>query len=197
MGKDLKDRIIIEAVHELEKNGPGFRMDDLAHRMKISKRTLYENFSSKEEIIDKVVATMQDDLYEQHKQLLRDDRLTAEEKIVAFFSARVRNVRVFPSKMEKEFVQRMPGLVDHWKERSLRDWKLLEQFVSEAQASEEFIDFDKELFMYILVGASREIFNNIEKMQAYYAFPEAMEACVRTLLYGIKKNGGKSTNDQA
>lgn len=195
MGKDIKQRILAEAMHELERHGHTFRMDDLAHRLNISKRTLYENFSSKEEIIDKVLANLQEDLYEQHRQLLGDDRLTADEKIVAFFAIRVRNVNKLPGRAIYHLMKKMPALAEQIKERSAQDWKLLETFVEEAQHSNQFIDFDKQLFMYMLAGTAREIFENLDKLDNSYIYPDAMEACIRVMLYGIKKNGGESTND--
>lgn len=196
MGNDIKNKILEGAVIELESSGAGFRMDDLAHRLKISKRTLYENFSSKEEIVDKVLATIQNDLYEQHKQLLNDDRLTADEKIVAFFASRSRSVKkAFSSHTTVELFRKMLDLAAGISERSIKDWKLLEQFVEEAQNSNTFIKFDKNLFMYMMAGAAQSVFENLEQMENYYSYHEAMQACIRILLYGIKKNGGQSEND--
>ena len=43
----MKQRILDAAVAEIELHGSSFRMDDLAKRLNISKRTLYENFHSK------------------------------------------------------------------------------------------------------------------------------------------------------
>lgn len=51
----MKKRILEAAVKEIELHGAAFRMDDLAKRLNISKRTLYENFYSKNEIIEKIV----------------------------------------------------------------------------------------------------------------------------------------------
>lgn len=44
----MKQRILDAAVAEIELHGSSFRMDDLAKRLNISKRTLYENFSFQE-----------------------------------------------------------------------------------------------------------------------------------------------------
>ena len=50
-------------------------MDDLAKRLNISKRTLYENFHSKNEIIERILFDKSQDFYNLHKQILEDDNL--------------------------------------------------------------------------------------------------------------------------
>lgn len=195
MAKDIKKRILQEALMEMERNGPSFRMDDLAHSLNISKRTLYENFSSKQEIIEQLIFAAMDDLYEQHSRLLADPRLTPEEKLSAFFSIRAKDFRVFSAKTTSEFFKKMPGLCDAVHDRSLRDWQLLEKYVKEAQKSNQVKSFDKQLFMFMLHGAAVEIFENVENLENFYSFPECMEECIRILLYGIIKNGGNSTHD--
>ena len=49
--------------------------------------------------------------------------------------------------------------------------------------------------MYMMAGAAQSVFENLEQMETYYSYHEAMQACIRILLYGIKKNGGQSEND--
>lgn len=43
----MKDSILAAATEEIRPHGSSFRMEDLARRLNISKRTLYENFRSK------------------------------------------------------------------------------------------------------------------------------------------------------
>lgn len=53
----MKQRILDAAVAEIELHGSSFRMDDLAKRLNISKRTLYENFHSKNESLSVFYST--------------------------------------------------------------------------------------------------------------------------------------------
>lgn len=51
----IEYRIIQAFAEELKENGIKFTMDDLARRLGISKRTLYEYFSSKADILDALI----------------------------------------------------------------------------------------------------------------------------------------------
>lgn len=77
----MKQRILDAAVAEIELHGSSFRMDDLAKRLNISKRTLYENFHSKNEIIERILFDKSQDFYNLHKQILEDDSLDVVTKL--------------------------------------------------------------------------------------------------------------------
>lgn len=80
MAADIREKIIAEALHEINRRGADFHMDDLARNLRISKRTLYEHFSSKQEIIEKSMLSLIDDIHEQHVALLANTEMTTEEK---------------------------------------------------------------------------------------------------------------------
>ena len=49
---ELIDRIFEACIEEFRVNGVKFTMDDLAHRVGISKRTLYETIPSKKKVME-------------------------------------------------------------------------------------------------------------------------------------------------
>lgn len=89
----MKQRILDAAVAEIELHGSSFRMDDLAKRLNISKRTLYENFHSKNEIIERILFDKSQDFYNLHKQILEDDSLDVVTKLKNLFYSKIRFVR--------------------------------------------------------------------------------------------------------
>ena len=60
----MKDSILAAATEEIRLHGSSFRMEDLARRLNISKRTLYENFRSKNEILERILSEKARDFYE-------------------------------------------------------------------------------------------------------------------------------------
>ena len=51
----VKEKILAAAAIMIEGQGISFRMDDLAKVLSISKRTLYEQFRSKYEIVETIL----------------------------------------------------------------------------------------------------------------------------------------------
>lgn len=44
MTENIRAKILAEALREIDRHGSAFHMDDLARKLRISKRTLYEYF---------------------------------------------------------------------------------------------------------------------------------------------------------
>ena len=79
---EIRERILDGASQEIALNGSGFRMDDLAKPLNISKRTLYENFSSKEDLVRILISMKLEDVDFYHEKLLVNEELTFKEKFL-------------------------------------------------------------------------------------------------------------------
>lgn len=193
--QDIRQDILNATLDEIEVQGPDFHMDDLARKMCISKRTLYEYFSSKQEIIKEALISMMDAIYDRHLELLQDPNLSAEEKLVGFFKIRTRTTGVFSMRRANQIFTKMPEICAGLDEYSQRDWSLLERLFQEAQTSEEFRGFDQQLLMHILRSASDGVLDYVEQTKDDFSYPEYMEKCIRIILYGIKKDRGLVLHD--
>ena len=178
MNIGMREQILQASLDELRLHGPNFHMDDLARRLRISKRTLYEHFSSKQEMIIEALYSLMDEVYTRHVKLLQDPDLTAEEKLVEYFNVNASG-KVFSMRKAKE-----------------RDWKVLEQIFEQAQENDEFNHFDKKLLIHMLHSAADDVLDFLEQTNQDYSFPEYMEKCIRIILYGIKKDRGLTLHDK-
>ena len=70
MTENIRAKILAEALREINRHGSDFHMDDLARNLRISKRTLYENFSSKQEIIEQAITDFTDKIYAYHQRII-------------------------------------------------------------------------------------------------------------------------------
>lgn len=195
MNKDIREQILQAAIDELRVHGPNFHMDDLARRLRISKRTLYEHFSSKQEMIIEALYSLMDEVYTRHMKLLQNQELTAEEKLIEYFNVNASG-KVFSMRKAKEIFTKMPEICATMQTYSKRDWQILEQIFEQAQENDEFIDFDKTLLIHMLHSAADDVLDYVEQTDQDYSFPEYMEKCIRIILYGIKKDRGLTLHDK-
>lgn len=191
MAADIREKIIAEALREINCRGADFHMDDLARSLRISKRTLYEHFSSKQEIIEKSVLSLMDDIHAQHVAVMENADLTTEEKIMNFFNVRSNYVGVLSVRKADELLRKMPEVWKALEAKQLEDWALLGQLFDQAQMEDEFKEIDKFLLIRMLRSAADDIIEYFDESEHEYSFPEYMEKCIRVILYGIKKTGGK------
>lgn len=195
MADTIREQIIGEAMQQINDHGTEFHMDDLAKNLRISKRTLYEHFSSKQEIIEETLRSLMDDVYQQHQQLIADPTLTTEEKIIRFGRVRTRNITVLSVRKVNEVFHKVPGLCQKLEELHDKDFSLLSQLLDTAMEEDDFKPFDKFLILHMLRSAADDIVEYFDDVERDYSFSEYMEKCIRVILYGIKKDRGQSTND--
>ena len=120
--------------------------DVYKRQLRISKRTLYEYFSSKQEIVEQAIISFFDPIYEYHQKLLDDKTMTCEEKIIAFFEIPNKNWKVLSVRNICELLEKMPDVYERLESRYQKDWSLLEQILDEAQQTGEFKPFDKSCY---------------------------------------------------
>lgn len=105
MGKEinsvLRDNILLAALDELESHGPEFHMDDLAWRLHISKRTIYEYFPSKYDVIEQTLVKLAIGVLKRHEELVANESMTFEEKLNAYFSTNPVTNKVFSMRKAK------------------------------------------------------------------------------------------------
>ena len=76
----MKQRIVTETIHQIQTKGFTFTISDLAKQLAVSKRTIYEHFSSKDEIVDEVIRNVIESIQER-KNIAEDGTLQTVEKI--------------------------------------------------------------------------------------------------------------------
>lgn len=188
MATDIRERIIAEVLREINRRGAEFHMDDLARTLRISKRTLYEHFPSKQEIIKEPILSLISKIYDTHVMLLANTALSTEEKIIEFFNFKRADVSVLSVRKTDEILQKMPEIHDVLKEAKRKDWDLLGTLLDQALQEPAFKQFDKFLLLHMLQSSTNEMIDYFNDVEQDYSFTEYMEKCVRVILYGIKED---------
>lgn len=188
MATDIRERIIAEVLREINRRGAEFHMDDLARTLRISKRTLYEHFPSKQEIIKESILSLISKIYDTHVMLLANTALSTEEKIIEFFNFKRADVSVLSVRKTDEILQKMPEIHDVLKEAKRKDWDLLGTLLDQALQEPAFKQFDKFLLLHMLQSSANEMIDYFNDVEQDYSFTEYMEKCVRVILYGIKED---------
>lgn len=67
----MKQRIVTETSQQIQTKGFTFTISDLAKQLAVSKRTIYEHFSSKDEIVDEVIRHVIESIQEKEKISLK------------------------------------------------------------------------------------------------------------------------------
>lgn len=183
----MKLKILEAAAEEIELHGTSFRMDDLAKRLSISKRTLYENFNSKNEIIETLLTSRAEDFSNQYKEILSDETLDCRSKLIKLFSLDSRVFNTLSGTRIRDMFNRMPFLIERLTNLGKSNWIELGDYLKEEQKLGHIRDMDidvlvlmlQSLVYYILYDPSR----NPDDCQMY------LQQAIIILLDGIMLSG--------
>lgn len=186
----MKQRILDAAVAEIELHGSSFRMDDLAKRLNISKRTLYENFHSKNEIIERILFDKSQDYYNLHKQILEDDNLDTVTKLKRYFTVKSDLYATISGDHYRLMFASVPSLVDQVMRTVEKDWELLGNFLKEQQRLGVIKDVDIDVLILMFKGVLRIVF--YDSLANPEDCKELLSEAMNLILHGILNEEDKN-----
>ena len=180
----VKKKILAAAAIMIEEQGISFRMDDLAKVLSISKRTLYEQFRSKYEIVETILVQGAKDFYKQHENIVENKSLSLEEVLYRYFRVRSNLYAAFNGESFKEIFLSIPQLQDTMNVLFKKDGDLLNNYLVHQQKQGYIAqNVDIDIIIMMLQGAIRRIvFESPTHHEDVYRY---MPKIISVILQGI------------
>jgi AcrR family transcriptional regulator len=177
---DQKDKLIIDTVLELfSAHGSTFNMDDVAKALKISKKTIYKEYGSKENLIFLVVKSVFEGIEHQLQAILANTEWNSVEKLIRVTCAfpDERDIDYHKALILKKESPQAYAMFIHYIENNWQvNKKLFEQAVQEGLIK----DIGHDLFRIIMLGISKQVLDVEEENKE-----ELLEKCVRQVFEGL------------
>ena len=189
----VKEKILAAATIMIEERGISFRMDDLAKSLAISKRTLYEQFHSKHEIVETILVHGAEEFYRQHENVVKNKSLTLEEVLDQYFKVWSNLYAAFNGESFIEIFLAIPQLQETLKTLFKKDWDLLKDYLVRQQEQgyiAQHVDID--IIIMMLQGAVRRIV--LESSSHHEDLYTYMPKVISVILQGITSKG--ETNEK-
>lgn len=183
----VKEKILAAAAIMIEEQGISFRMDDLAKALTISKRTLYEQFRSKHEIVETILVHGAEDFYRQHENIVNNKSLTVEEVLNRYFRVRSNLYAAFSGESFIEIFL-YTATTRNVENFVKKDWDLLKHYLLHQQEQGTIARYvDVDIIIMMLQGAVRRIvFESSNHHEDIYKY---MPKVISVILQGITNKG--------
>lgn len=182
---DLKTSVIKAAIEEFDDKGIRFTMDDLSAKLRISKRTLYEQIGNKEDVIRLLVQEAFSSIREQERAILSDASLDIVKKIKRFlqvmptFSAALDYRRVH--ELEKMYPLLFAEVTTHLQ----AGWESVLQLIEEGIRLNLIKPVDPLVLKEILLSIMDRMLKDRFLLEANMTYDEVLEATIEILFNGI------------
>lgn len=182
----MKTRIINAFIEETRTNGIKFTMDDLAKRLGMSKRTLYEQFSSKVAILDAIIDMTIEEFDEQTRRIIENPDLTLLEKIRKTIIVVPKHNEFYDLRILEQLKRSYPA---QWERvhQEFNQWDDLKMLLKEGMREGIIRDMNIDLLMKLIIDAANTTLDRQFFFKHNISITEGFETIVDVLLMGIVK----------
>ena len=182
----MREKIIWAAAEEMVTRGLKFTMGDLAGKLHVSKTSLYEHFSSKEEIINGVLEVALEDMRQQDDAIYSDSALSLPEKLQALFTVvpdifgPINNRRIY-----EDLRQYHPGgeaTIEAFRQEQFRRQSAL---IAEGIASRTARPINMQVLQQVIVSATNELFTYRFLAENNMTIADALADLADIVIFGL------------
>ncbi|OOZ85810.1 TetR/AcrR family transcriptional regulator [Bacillus cereus] len=181
----MKQRIVAETSHQIQTKGFTFTISDLAKQLAVSKRTIYEHFSSKDELVDEVIRDVIESIQEKEKNIAEDDTLQTVEKIKLILICIPQQFQFMDARL---LVELKKHHYNQWLkfDQFLREgWSTVINLLEEGMREGSIRKIQIPFFIELYLGALNRIYDPMFIEKSDYTLGSILESIMDILLYGI------------
>ncbi|ARD47887.1 TetR family transcriptional regulator [Sporosarcina sp. P37] len=186
----MKARIMKAFLEEIHEKSMKFTMDDLARRLGISKRTLYQHFSSKTEILDAIIDSTLQEFDEKTALIMQDPQLGLVEKIKRAITVIPKYNDFYNWQILDQMKKTHPA---QWERvhAALHEWDELRELIEQGIREGIIANQNVPLLMKLIIDATNSTLDRKFFYENSITVTEALDSIVDILLFGfIKKDDG-------
>lgn len=182
---ELMDRIYEAAILEFKDSGIKFTMDSLAHRLGISKRTLYETVPAKLDLMRMVIDKTFEDVKQKQKNIFEDDSLDTQTKLRRLFTIVPAYVDVLDYRRMNEIKKNYPELYKTIEYRIENDWELTEKLLEKAMDEGIIKRNNIVIIKLLLCEVFEQLINGEMLIKNNISYEEALEETISIIFDGL------------
>jgi AcrR family transcriptional regulator len=175
------------AADEMKIRGVKFTMSDLARRLRISKTSLYDHFSSKNDLVHDILITAINDVQTQEQEICNNSNLSIVEKIQGLLKISpkvfgpINNPRLYT-----DLVHYYPDewqLVSEFRQKQLNHLKCL---IDEAIENNSIRPINVSVFKQIVTSTMNDLLNYQFLEESNMTSADALSAMTDIIVFGLR-----------
>ena len=183
---EIREKILKGTIQVFNKRGLKLTMDDVAEELKISKKTIYKEFSSKEEMFETMADYVFDNIKVREEEIMSCDEYTTAEKIRLLLTAMPESYRNINFQELHPLKEKYPKVYKKLQKRLETGWeptlKLLEQGKAEGIIRQ---DADLKIFKLMMEASLERFFEKDVMKGSSKKYNDYLNEVVDILLNGI------------
>ena len=183
---ELKEMILKGTLQVFNDKGLKFTMDDIAERLKISKKTLYKVFDDKEALFLTMVDYMFDKIKESERKVIEDDKLSTAEKIHKVLGVLPEGYKDVDLRQLYLLKDKYPRIYDQVELRLETGWETIIELLEQGIAEGCIKPVKIPILKMMLEASVEQFFRRDILIRNKITYQDALDEVVSILMEGIK-----------
>lgn len=181
----MRNRILTEALHQMNEQGLRFTTAGLAHELAVSKRTIYEYFPSKENLMGAVFEVILVDLYQQISRIFQNENLDPIEKLRSLMTASPKALGPLSDRIVIDAKRVLPKEWAKFEDFFTDKWMKIEQVIHQGEQEGLFRPVNLAVLRKMYMGTINELGDYQFLSQSSCTFSDTMATTIDILIFGL------------
>ena len=183
---ELRIRILDAAAELFNRKGMKFTMDDLAHELGMSKKTIYTVFEDKMSLCDATVDYFFDSIADREKAILEDPDLSLADKIRGAICAIPDRYEHIDLRQLYVLKDKYPKVYKHVQRRLANDWETTYSLIKKGMAEGKIRPFSIPIFRAMVNASIEQFLQQDILLRNDISYHEALAEVASILVEGIE-----------
>lgn len=184
---DMKQKIIEECIVLFNEKGCRFTLDDIVQRLRVSRKTIYKYFLSKEDIFKAIIDEAYDEIHFKQNLIMNDNALSIKEKMYAVCTVETKYDSRLRLKQIYESEQLLPEIYRYFMKKYEVGWEITEELLKQGIKEGVFEDVNVALVIQILINGMKMLCQGNFQEENNLTYKQGLEQTVSIIIKGISK----------
>ncbi len=181
----MRTRIILAAAEEINFRGFKFTMNDLTKKLGISKTSLYEHFSSKNELITTLIEMALEDIRKQEEAIYNNSELPIEQKFRSLVTV---SPKLFGPISDRIYDDLQKDYPDIWNDVATFRQERLDGLISlleQGMNLDAIRPINFKILRQVVLGAMNDLFHYRFLAESNMTYSDSVTALADIIIYGL------------
>ncbi|MGB4658901.1 MAG: TetR/AcrR family transcriptional regulator [Mobilitalea sp.] len=183
----MKQRIIDTCIILFNEKGCRFTLDDIVQRMRVSRKTIYKYFLSKEDIFKAIIDEAYDDIHVKQNLIVNDETLSVKVKMFRVCTVETKYDKKMRLDKIYESEQLLPDIYHYFMAKYEKGWEIVEDLLQQGIEENVFEEVSVAMVISMLINGMKTLCHGNFLEENKLTYQEALEQTVSIIIKGISK----------
>jgi AcrR family transcriptional regulator len=185
----LENRIFEGFVHEFNRLGPAFTLNDIAHYLHMAKKTIYTVFDSKSDIYERLLQRSMKEILAAQKAVFEDNSLSTHDKLFKILTIKTTNETLLDVGKFSVIHEYEPAFFEHLMKGYELQWDYFARLVEIGKKDGTLRPNTNAAFLInVLTSAYQGFYRDNFLLESHLTYSDAVAALAKTILSGAYLN---------